>query len=81
MSHGHDASIHKYRKTKNTQRASIDEFDRLIGQLASDEGRFTDDRREQSSGQLEATGPLRESFGQRRAWSERCEVHSKNSQE
>ena len=35
------------------QRASFDEFDRIMEQPVSDEGRFTDDRREQSSGQLE----------------------------
>ena len=34
------------------QRASFDEFDRILEQSASDEGRFADDRREQSSGQL-----------------------------
>ena len=35
------------------QRATLDEFDRVMEPSASDEGRFMDDCREQSSGQLE----------------------------
>ena len=41
------------RHREGRQRASFDEFVKIMEQSASDEGRFADDRREQSSGQLE----------------------------
>ena len=49
---------------KSDNETSIEEFDRVMERRASDEGRFTDDCREQSSGQLE------EQSSQCRAWSE-----------
>ena len=63
---------------KSDNEPAFDEFDRIVGQSASDEGRFADDRREQSSGQLEEQRNRRESqISQCIAWSGHCAVHSK----